>query len=363
MDVTSFTGTATILVMTQDLSIAARRCAQLTAVGWRTLPVMDPVDALTRAKSEDVDLALLQLSPDDMVGTDFPLILRRVAMASYLPVTILADEPSEEMRCDFLQCGADDVLDARVSGPELEARLGVLLRFKELHDRLATSQEALQAALTRERRLLAQLRQDNADLQELVTTDPLTRTQNVRSFQSILEHEFKSARRYNHPLSLIMLDIDHFKLVNDNYGHPTGDLVLKELAAILKSSVRESDVVCRVGGEEFAIVLPRAEHSQAVEFAQRMREQVQRHTFCLHGHRLGVTVSLGISVYPRDPEVVEPAMLLHFADQALLHSKQNGRNRATSFRDLETATRVKLVQQYRQDQSTHLPGLGQADAM
>jgi two-component system cell cycle response regulator len=129
---------------------------------------------------------------------------------------------------------------------------------KDLHDKLAASRLALQEALRRERKLLAKLRRDNAHLQALVTTDPLTHVQNRRSFRDILDHEFKMARRYNQPLGLLALDVDHFKVVNDSHGHPSGDYVLKELAVILTRSVRESDVVARTGGEEFCVLLPKA---------------------------------------------------------------------------------------------------------
>jgi len=154
------------------------------------------------------------------------------------------------------------------------------------------------------------------------------------------------AARYDQPLSLLVLDVDHFKLVNDAFGHPTGDYVLKELAVILQQSVRDSDVVARTGGEEFCILLPKAGPRQAARSAHRIHKEVQSRKFAAYGNRLHVTVSIGWATYPDDPEATDRDKLVYFADQALLVAKETGRNRVVGFHSLDPAVRSRLHRQY-----------------
>ena len=203
--------TAHILLMSHSPAESWRRGEQLEAVGWHVVQAADSVAALSAAKGRRVDLALLHLPVDDMVAMDLPNVLRSVCPAEYLPVIILADNPAEQHRCRFLDSGADDVISLSTSAEEAVARIRAMLRIKRLHDQLATSRLALEESLDRERRLMGKLRRENDHLQILVTTDPLTRVQNRRSLLDLLEHEFKIARRYGQSLSLLCLDVDHFK--------------------------------------------------------------------------------------------------------------------------------------------------------
>lgn len=337
---------ATILLMSHNAAETDRRAGHLARVGWQAVPAAESIAALAAARSEPVDLALLHLPVDDMVSMDFPNVLRRVAGATYLPVIILADSPAEQQRCRFLDSGADDVVCTSTGPEEILARIRAMLRVKALHDQLAASRTALADALDRERKLMAKLRRENTYLQELVTTDPLTHLQNRRSFNEILDHEFKIAKRYSQPLSLLALDVDHFKVINDAYGHPSGDYVLKELAVILTQSVRESDVVARTGGEEFCVLLPQADRRQARQFAERIREEVYGRKFIVFGQTIHITVSIGSASWPADAEITEPAMLAYFADQALLVAKDTGRDRVAAVHELGTSVRSRLRHQY-----------------
>ena len=337
-----------ILFVAGQSSQAACRRLELQRAGWAVTQVVEFIEALSVVRNQRVDLALLNLPTDDAVATDFPNVLRGVAPAAYLPVIIVADTAAEQQRCRFLDAGADDVVCLATSGGELVARVGAMLRIKDLHDQLAVSRVALQEALRRERKLLAKLRRDNANLQTLATTDPLTHVENRRSFQDVLEHEFKIARRYNQPLSLLGLDVDHFKMVNDCHGHPSGDYVLKELAVILKQSVRESDVVARTGGEEFCVLLPKAGPEQAARFAERIREEVAKRKFIAYGQTIHVTTSVGLATYPNDAEITAPDMLVYLADQALLLAKETGRDRVTCLCDVPMVVRSRWRLRYEQ---------------
>ncbi|MCD6364481.1 MAG: diguanylate cyclase, partial [Planctomycetes bacterium] len=270
-----------------------------------------------------------------------------VSTASYLPVVILVPTAQEQERCRFLDSGADDAISTDTSAIETAARIRAMLRIKELHDKLAASQIALGKALCRERKLLEKSRRDNEYLKVLATIDPLTHIQNVRSFHDILQHEFQGAVRYGRHLSLLMLDVDHFKVVNDTHGHPSGDYVLKELAVILKQSVRQSDVVARTGGEEFAVILPNADRARAAAFAERIRRHVYERKFIVFGEQIHATISIGTASYPSDAEITEAGMLVYFADQALLTAKETGRDRIVAVHEMNTVVRQRMRRQYR----------------
>lgn len=166
-----------------------------------------------------------------------------------------------------------------------------------------------------------------AEVQRLAITDPLTGLANRRTFEQRLAEEVRRARRYYRPLSLIMADLDHFKVYNDTYGHPAGDVMLQEVANLLRTHVRETDLVARYGGEELAILLPETPRVGALAVAEKIRVAVEEHPFpgreALPGGRL--TISLGVATFPEDGD--EPEALVQCADEALYRAKALGRNR------------------------------------
>jgi diguanylate cyclase (GGDEF)-like protein len=169
-------------------------------------------------------------------------------------------------------------------------------------------------------------------------TDPLMEIYNRRYLDRRLEEEFARARRYGFPLSLLLLDIDHFKKVNDDHGHPAGDLVLKGIGEILKKSVRNVDVAARYGGEEMVILLPHTRDAQAVILAERIRRKIEDFPFPADapsgsGIPLRCTVSIGIA--GTTPECAKAGQLLEMADTAMYRAKQDGRNRTVVFPCLE----------------------------
>ena len=162
----------------------------------------------------------------------------------------------------------------------------------------------------------------------LALTDGLTGLLNYRAFLDRLKQEFDRSRRYSSLLSLLMLDIDLFKSVNDTHGHQQGDFVLAEVARILRRSSRESDILGRYGGEEFVVLLPEANASQAHSTAERIRKEIAKHPFQLPHCTLSLTVSLGVATWPH-PHIRGPEDLIEHADRALYRSKGQGRNRTT----------------------------------
>ncbi len=173
---------------------------------------------------------------------------------------------------------------------------------------------------------IEQAKADNARLETLAHTDPLTHLLNRRALTIRLVAELERVRRYTSPLTMLMIDIDHFKQVNDTYGHLVGDEVLRGIAAILQRSVRTVDTLARYGGEEFVVVLPETEEEGAVTFAERIRERVEQ--YCAEAEQAGgarVTVSIGVASFPA-PHVESVEDLFSRADAALYRAKERGRN-------------------------------------
>ena len=159
----------------------------------------------------------------------------------------------------------------------------------------------------------------------LATTDGLTELYNHRYFQEQIKMQVEQAKRYEAPFSLIILDIDYFKKFNDTYGHQAGDAVLKQVAALLKSSVRATDIVCRYGGEEMSIILPNTSKEMAILTANKICKKVAGKMFRLNNFQeSNVTVSMGVSTFPDDG--ASAATIIEVADKRLYQSKNNGRN-------------------------------------
>jgi diguanylate cyclase (GGDEF)-like protein len=161
-------------------------------------------------------------------------------------------------------------------------------------------------------------------------TDGLTGLFNHRYLMKILEGEFLRAVRYKRNLTLLLLDIDHFKKINDSYGHPCGDMVLRETAALFKTELRSSDVLARYGGDEIAVVLLEAENMMAVEAAERLRKKLEQNTFHWDNKSFVVTCSAGVASMA-DQGIRDWNQLLDAADKALYSAKESGRNTVRPF--------------------------------
>lgn len=182
--------------------------------------------------------------------------------------------------------------------------------------------------------LFERIEDEKARLERLAITDYLTGLYNVRYFYHRLEEEFSRAQRYNFPLSCLMIDIDHFKEINDRYGHRAGDSVLREIARLMKTHTRKSDVLARYGGEEFIMLLPETHQKGAIIKAESLRTSISRMRFRALKDKRNVTISIGIATYP-DVSVSHADDLITYADTALYEAKTAGRNRVEVFTRLE----------------------------
>ena len=204
---------------------------------------------------------------------------------------------------------------------------------RQLERQVAERTEALNAAN-------AELREANRILERLAASDSLTELDNRRCFFDKAGAEVERARRYGHPLSLQMLDIDHFKAINDRYGHVAGDRVLVALAGILRANLRHSDVAARLGGEEFAILLPETTIDDAFVHAERIRQGVAALSIRRGSDRLTVTVSIGVAAMAGGDNSIEPALMR--ADNCLYRAKEDGRNRICADRPVASGSNLSL---------------------
>jgi len=195
---------------------------------------------------------------------------------------------------------------------------GVREKLKHQEAELLTANQAMQ-------RHLAEIDGLHAQLVEQANRDPLTTLYNRRYLNAILPRELARCQREQRPLTLILLDIDHFKKVNDGFGHPAGDEVLIRIGGLLSEGARASDVVCRLGGEEFLILAPTMPVEMAAMYGEKLRQVIGGMGIAFQDQRLAVSVSLGIAVYPQHGQDADA--LIRCADAALYRAKQNGRNR------------------------------------
>lgn len=173
--------------------------------------------------------------------------------------------------------------------------------------------------------VLSVLKAENEKLKQLVTSDPLTGLYNYRYFNDILGSEMQRSNRTGRPTCLVMIDIDHFKSVNDQWGHEAGNLALKTAARIFKQELRQFDIVCRYGGEEFALILPQTALPIAVNVAERVRLCLEQTPVEFDGNEIRLTASFGVGIYQQENDFTQESFV-DFVDQFMYLAKQQGRN-------------------------------------
>jgi diguanylate cyclase (GGDEF)-like protein len=212
----------------------------------------------------------------------------------------------------------------------------------------------LVAAKRRAEELAEQLAEANRKLQQMANIDGLTNVFNRRVFENLITREFYRSHRYGHPLSCLMIDLDHFKLINDNEGHLVGDQVLREVANLLKSSLRKTDFLARYGGEEFVIILPEAGPTAAQLLAEKLRKAVESKVFDIEGRSINVTISIGCATYNEEFSIESEEELVHRADEHLYQAKRNGRNRVWTDLDSQQL-RISSEKQNQASEKVPLP--------
>lgn len=282
--------------------------------GYEIVHVDNGMSAIKAAKSEKIDIVLLDLVLPDIDGNEVCRWLKLNYDTKTIPIIMLTVKGESNDKVAGLEAGADDYLQKPFDENELNARIYARLRVKSQQDELQQMNRQLETMLTR--------------VETLATMDSLTGLFNRRRFESIMSNEFKKCQRYLYPLSCMMIDIDHFKEINDTFGHQIGDEVLREVARNIQGCIREVDTLARWGGEEFVVLSPNTTKENAVRAAERILKSISAHRFAGIGART-IAVSIGVAGIP-DPQIETTEKLIHAADLAMYAAKRKGRARVES---------------------------------
>ncbi|MDF0553475.1 diguanylate cyclase [Kamptonema sp. UHCC 0994] len=280
--------------------------------GYETTFATSGQQALERVESARPDLILLDFMMPYMNGLEVCERLKANPDVAEIPIIFITASHEQEHLIQAFERGAVDYITKPFNTPELLARVRTHLDLKYTREQLKKSLRD-QAELTKE-------------LQKLANTDPLTGVWNRRHLLTLCEREINRSCRYNRFFSLLMLDLDRFKQVNDIYGHSVGDEVLIAMTKVVENSLRNVDFWGRFGGEEFVVVLPETNLESAVEVAERIRKTLEKTVITIQEEKqVQITVSIGVSSYQLEDTKIDA--VLQRADKALYEAKNQGRNR------------------------------------
>jgi two-component system cell cycle response regulator len=283
---------------------------RLERAGYHVLTAQNGREAVEKARGSLPDLVILDIMMPVMDGLEACRLIKEDASTRDIPVIFLSARDETDVKVSGLSLGANDYISKPFKAEELLARVDVAMRLKRERDQLRVSAEEAHAHA-----VIAQ---------ERAMTDALTGLLNRYGLQHVLAHEHAEARRYNRPLSCLMMDLDNFKTINDTYGHSAGDTALQQVAAILTEVVRRSDMVFRYGGEEFLALLPETDLEGATSLAEKIRAAAAARPFGDGERVFHLTLSAGAASLC-DGESGND--MIARGDIALYQAKEQGRNR------------------------------------
>ncbi len=274
----------------------------LQKMGLTALLTQNAKMGIAMALSEHPDLILLDVLMPELDGFEVCRRLKADVRTSSIPVIFLSGNKPSDNKIAGLELGAIDYITKPFDPVELRARIGIILKMTELQEKLLS----------------------------LANTDELTCLVKRRYFFDILEREIFQAKIKGNVLSLMILDLDHFKSVNDTYGHLGGDMVLKQMGKIIKENIYPLDLAARYGGEEFIVLMPETPREKALKAAEKLREIIDSHHWIISNERISVTTSVGlVSIDPSN--LLDSSDIIKKADTALYAAKKQGRNCVVSW--------------------------------
>ncbi|MCF8067686.1 MAG: diguanylate cyclase [Desulfobacterales bacterium] len=300
----------TILIVDDDRAIVETMREFIRHAGFDTIIAESAEEAIDLLKKEVVHVVITDIMLPGIDGLELTDYVKKNCEAAVIVMTGFSAEYSYE---EAIKMGASDFVFKPV-------------RLEELMLRLRKVLQEIQLKVERDQML--------AKLQKLAITDDLTALYNSRHFYKELTSEINRSNRYSSNLSLMVLDIDHFKQYNDAYGHLAGNMVLIKLGQIIKSCLRKMDTAYRYGGEEFTIILPETGCKDALHVAERIRETIEKEVFNPDPGTTGsITISIGITQYSHEEEMTT---FIQRADKAMYQAKKDGRNRVSTIDACET---------------------------
>lgn len=307
---------STVLIIDDDANIINLLSRRLTQEGFNVISAKDGTTGLELANSSFPDIILLDLLMPEVSGKEVLVKLKSNPDTAPIPVIIVSAVADTEDKIDGLSLGANDYIVKPFRFQEVIARINTQLRITFMQKELKQKHN--------------DLLEKNKLLKRLAVTDPLTGLLNKGYLLKRLRSEISRSARYNEPISGMMLDIDYFKKINDNYGHLAGDVALKHVARIIKEVTRNVDIVTRYGGEEFFVICPNTSLEGVINLAERIRETVEK-TPCIvdNSTSISLTISIGVKCSYFDPEINPDTATHNYisdTDSALYRAKSKGRN-------------------------------------
>jgi len=305
-------GAARILIVDDDANSRLLLKTYLTAENYHVSTARSGEEALSFWKAHHFDLIILDVKLPGIDGYEVCRTVKGEDKGVFTPIVMATALRGNDSRIAGVESGADDFIGKPYNRVELTTRIKSLLRIRKLHRKLEEKVSELEAA--REK------------LSKLAVTDGLTGLYNYRAFRHQLRLEVSRARRFHLPLSLLMIDIDHFKRYNDRFGHPVGDKLLRQFSRLIQGNLRDVDCSARYGGEEFVVILPGTDKQSAGKVAEKLRMLIEQAPFQGASQLPGksVTISIGVAAFPDDGR--EEEQLIRLADTALYNAKNGGRN-------------------------------------
>ncbi len=309
-----------ILLICTESPESSEITGHLETIGFNVEYVSNSTDGLALAIEAKPDLIMIEMHAPTINGTALCNEFRSNSHGQSTYIIFIVDNEDSELLAQALDVGADDILPRPITEFALQAKLRGAFKIIQLQKELIKERNDLVNSA-------GEWARSNRRLTHVAMTDPLTHLSNRRHGLDSFSAEWDFAKANNQPLSCLMLDIDHFKKINDTYGHKAGDAVLVMLATLLQGDARSEDLVFRYGGEEFCIICPGATKEMACVVAERIRQSVEGHSFQLDDMDIAVTVSVGVAVMM--PTHADKDALIHDADSALYFAKKTGRNRVS----------------------------------